>query len=233
MAKSRFTQKHERQAYKMREGGETWQAVAEKIGCSASHARKLVYAEENRRERKEREKARGDGRPTTYTPEMAARICELIAKGKTTRQISTMEGMPHEDTIYDWKRDYAEFSEQIARARVEQTHAWAEQIITIADDIQQDVLRDGDGNPILDGQGNVKYIKEQPQRTKLRIETRQWIMERVNRGDFGQRQQLDVRHEFADKDDAEILHELRTAAEAAGLEPQDLTALLSGAGMVQ
>lgn len=230
MPRKRITDADCKTAYDMREAGEQWKAIAEAIGCSVSAAQKSYRTHEARLEEKQYRKP--EGRPTKYSQDMADRVCDLISKGKTIEQVGAMDDMPSRETIYDWKRDYADFSDSIARARVEQTHAWAEQIITIADDIQQDVLRDGDGNPVYDSNGNPKIIKEQPRRSQLRIETRQWIMERVNRGDFGNRQQMDVHHHFADKDDAEILHELRTAAEAAGLSPDDVTALLSGEQVV-
>ncbi|WP_422028149.1 hypothetical protein [Roseovarius sp.] len=226
MPRKRITDADCKTAYDMREAGETWKAIAEAIGCAESKAKACYHKHEAKLDKEQY--AKNDGRPTKYSRDMSDRICDMLSRGKTIDQIAAMDDMPVQATIYDWKRDHAEFSEAIARARVDQTWAWAEQILTIADDIQQDVARNEDGTVRLNDKGQPVYIKEMPQRTKLRIETRQWIMERVNRGDFGNRQQMDVHHHFADKDDAEILHELRTAAEAAGLSPDDVTALLSG-----
>ena len=57
------------------------------------------------------------GRPTIYSSELAARICDLVAERVPVVDICAMDEMPGKDTLYRWKRENKEFSDQYARAR--------------------------------------------------------------------------------------------------------------------
>jgi len=57
------------------------------------------------------------GRPSKYTPELAAEICERLSKGEPLAQICRDEHMPGVQTVADWKLVHADFSVSIARAR--------------------------------------------------------------------------------------------------------------------
>lgn len=59
------------------------------------------------------------GRPTKYTPELAAEICDLIRDGKSEREVGAMENMPCTKTIWSWKEEHPEFLRQSVRAREE------------------------------------------------------------------------------------------------------------------
>lgn len=56
------------------------------------------------------------GRPTKYTPELAAKICDLIREGMSERLICSQKGMPSTVTIRTWKDSNPEFLLQSARA---------------------------------------------------------------------------------------------------------------------
>lgn len=73
------------------------------------------------------------GRPSTYTPVMAERICSLIAQGRSKRQIEAMEGMPNRETIDAWMLKHEAFASQYARACEVRTEAHAEEIVEISD----------------------------------------------------------------------------------------------------
>jgi hypothetical protein len=74
------------------------------------------------------------GRPSTYTPELAHRICERLADGETLRAICRDEGRPDERTVREWAVDDVEgFSPQYARARQIGYHSLFDQILEIAD----------------------------------------------------------------------------------------------------
>ena len=47
------------------------------------------------------------GRPTTYSPEIAAKICEMLAAGLSLRAICQEPQMPHESTVRQWAREAA------------------------------------------------------------------------------------------------------------------------------
>ena len=52
------------------------------------------------------------GRPTLYTEELASRICDLVAERVPVVEICAMDDMPSKDTLYRWKRQNKEFSDQ-------------------------------------------------------------------------------------------------------------------------
>ena len=68
------------------------------------------------------------GRPTVYSPEMAARICEGLSEGKSLRTVCREEGMPSLSSVFLWIGKYPEFSEQYARAKSECADALVEDI---------------------------------------------------------------------------------------------------------
>ena len=57
------------------------------------------------------------GRHSTYTEEIADEICRRLANGEFLRVICREEGMPHWNTVHDWKQANPEFAGRIAHAR--------------------------------------------------------------------------------------------------------------------
>jgi hypothetical protein len=58
------------------------------------------------------------GRPSIFSPELAALLCERLAGGETLRAICRDEGMPDERTVRRWALDDVEgFSGPYAKAR--------------------------------------------------------------------------------------------------------------------
>lgn len=71
------------------------------------------------------------GRPTTYTPEIAAIICDALEDGQTLLDICQRDDMPARRTIYKWLLVQPAFVRMYARAREQQAHAlWDEAIQT-------------------------------------------------------------------------------------------------------
>lgn len=60
--------------------------------------------------------ARGRGRPTVYTQDLADAICNAIATGTSLRGAASAAGM-HHSTVMCWARDRPDFANQYARAR--------------------------------------------------------------------------------------------------------------------
>jgi hypothetical protein len=107
------------------------------------------------------------GRPSSYDPVVAEKICELLSEGTPLREICRMEGMPAWRNIYFWMSRDTDLSAHIARAREVGYDAIAEECLNIADDASNDWMeRTGDKGAgwMLNG--------EHVQRSKLRIETR-------------------------------------------------------------
>jgi hypothetical protein len=96
------------------------------------------------------------GRPSTFTAELAARICERLAAGATLRAICPDDAMPDERTVRRWALDNVKgFSEQYARAREIGYHGLADELLEIAD---------SDGEPVRD---------------RLRVDTRKWLLSKA------------------------------------------------------
>lgn len=160
------------------------------------------------------------GRPTKFTEELAAEICMRLRMGETLVDICKDKHMPARQRVYDWQEQYPAFRDAYARAREEQMHAWADEIITLADDAKSDwkiVLDTKEGDV---AQFDATHVR----RAELQIRTRQWLMERIVPALYGARQVLDVHHRYEEMDDAELLAELRQAIQEAGIEPSELVA---------
>lgn len=87
----------------------------------------------------------------TYSPDTKDKVCQLIAEGKSLREIAAEKGMPHQATVCLWAVTDEAFYEQYARAREIQAELRADELVEIAD-----------------GEGDV-------QRDRLRIDTRKWV----------------------------------------------------------
>lgn len=86
------------------------------------------------------------GRPTKFTPELGAAICELIMDGRSLPEICALEGMPSRRTVTRWIADDPTFGSECVRAREEQADYLdyrIQQVIDKAEDgyIAPDVAR--------------------------------------------------------------------------------------------
>lgn len=105
------------------------------------------------------------GRPSTFTDEAAAEICERISQGETLAQICRDAHMPAVRTVSDWAANNTTFSADFARAREDGFDAIASQALDIADDGSRDYKpSDEDGGVIVD--------HDHISRSKLRVDTR-------------------------------------------------------------
>jgi hypothetical protein len=73
------------------------------------------------------------GRPSKYTPELVAEICQRISTGEPLRQICRDEHMPHWTQVYEWLSRDDSLSLRVARAREAGYDAMAEEALEIAD----------------------------------------------------------------------------------------------------
>ena len=97
------------------------------------------------------------GRPSMYTPEIAAEICRRMEAGESLRSICRSKDMPDEATVRLWARENREgFYPQYARAMETRMEGLADEILEIADD------KSGD-----------------PARDRLRLESRKWLMSKI------------------------------------------------------
>lgn len=124
--------------------------------------------------------------PIDYSPELATTICEQIALGKSMRTVCKADDMPSMSAVFRWLRDYDDFKEQYARACEERTEAMAEDIIDIADEASRDFIETEDGRQIPNN--------EAIQRSKLRVDTRKWLMAKMKPKKYGDKLEVDNTH---------------------------------------
>lgn len=74
------------------------------------------------------------GRPSSYTTEIAEKICEELATGRHLHIICKDDAWaPSERTVHRWLNEREDFRQLYARAREEQQEIFAAQVIEIAD----------------------------------------------------------------------------------------------------
>ena len=110
---------------------------------------------------------KGTGRTTTYTPATAELICARLADGETLTEICRTPGMPHRQTVHQWRMRIPAFNDLYARAREIGMESMSDDVLTIADDDTGDLLADGSPNS-----ANV-------QRSRLMVDTRKFLMSKL------------------------------------------------------
>lgn len=108
------------------------------------------------------------GRPSSYTPEIGARICEEIAQGAALYRLCQQPDMPSERAVYQWLEANPDFTQEYARARERQQDRCVDEIIEIAD------------------------IEEDPQRARVRIDARKWRASKLAPKKYGDK--VDLSH---------------------------------------
>lgn len=119
-----------------------------------------------------------NGRPSKYTDKLADKICQMIAQGQSVRSICAKKDMISMQTFFRWLRENDKFREQYARACEERSYMHAEDIIEIADNASNDYMEK------LEGDGYI-FNSENVQRSRLRIDTRKWLMSKLNPKVYG------------------------------------------------
>lgn len=137
------------------------------------------------------------GRPSSFTPEIAAEICARIAEGRSLRSICTDEDMPPARTVFDWLASRPEFSQQYARAREAQADALAEECLDIADDGTNDWMERQSESEKGAGVNNGWVLNgEHVQRSRLRIDARKWYASKLAPKKYGDK--IELEHEVGD-----------------------------------
>lgn len=117
------------------------------------------------------------GRPTTYTTELADKICDRIARGESVLRICKDPEMPAQSTVYLWllNENNKEFSEKYAQARNSQAEVLFDELLDIADDGTNDYV----SKLNEDGTETEMYNAEHVNRSRLRVDTRKWYLSKV------------------------------------------------------
>ena len=124
------------------------------------------------------------GRPSKYTPELAAEICERLSDGEPLRQICRDNHMPAWTAIYAWAAIDKQLSERIAQAREQGYDAIAEDLLAIADTPLMGETETSSAN------GLTITRQDMLGHRKLQIETRLKLLAKWNPKKYGDRQIL-------------------------------------------
>lgn len=128
------------------------------------------------------------GRPSLYTEEIAAEICQRIGEGETLNQICRDAHMPSRPTVVTWVLEDREgFSNRYARARDLQLEHWADEVIDVADDATNDFMEKKNGE---DKESSWSLNGEHVQRSRLRIDSRKWLLSKLKPQQYGEKLEL-------------------------------------------
>lgn len=123
---------------------------------------------------------------STYTPELAEIICYEVAEGKTLSDVCRQPGWPGYSTIANWRRKHPEFDDAIKMAMEIRANAMADEILHIADDSSEDWVESND--PRRPGR---VLNKEAVLRSRVKIDTRKWLMGRLYPKKWGEKIEID------------------------------------------
>jgi hypothetical protein len=102
-------------------------------GCDAWVKAMATKATSKKRATAQKKQPKKIGRPSKYTPELVAEICERLSKGEPLAVICRSEGMPTDRTVRDWVVKNQDVSSAIAHARESGEDWLAAECLNIAD----------------------------------------------------------------------------------------------------
>jgi hypothetical protein len=112
------------------------------------------------------------GRPTIYAKALAAEICKRLAITGNLRVVCRADDMPSEMCVRTWALDDRDgFFSQYARARELGYLSMADELTEISDDDSGDVKIDGEGNERMD----TEFVG----RSRLKLDTRKWLLSKA------------------------------------------------------
>ncbi len=110
------------------------------------------------------------GRPSLYSDELAAEICQRIAEGETLVAICKDKLMPCYRTVLNWRAKKEDFFRLYVLARVDSADRMGDRIVELVDQVQSGELDAHAGRACIDG---LKWLmaKLHPERYGDRIAT--------------------------------------------------------------
>lgn len=115
-----------------------------------------------------------------YTKELGEEICQRIANGASGVQVCRDLEMPDWPTIARWRRTKQDFSKSYDDACKLRAEYWGDEIIDIADDATNDFMDAQRGKQLYRA-----FDREHFERSRLRMQGRQWVVARLLRDLYG------------------------------------------------
>ena len=104
-------------------------------------------------------------------------IIKQISEGKSLRAVLRQSDMPDSKTFYKWIDDEKDKSLQYVRACNERSDGIFDDLLTIADATEDDIIMSEDGKLVT----NHNVI----QRDRLRVDARKWALSKMNPKKYG------------------------------------------------
>lgn len=172
-----------------------------------------------------------------FTAPLGKALCKMLASGMTLNEVCRRPLMPPESTVRSWAIDPAHpFSAKYVRAREIGYAKMADQIIDIADHSVNDYMR----RVTKDGGVETLINREVLERTRLRIETRKWLLSKALPKMFGDKVAVDHSGTIATPDRpqptgsdhlADLTKRYATKTPAGSLPPSGPAKAKSSAGL--
>ena len=127
-------------------------------------------------------------RPRVYSKDLADAICDRMASGETPTEVCRDLTMPKWAVLSRWRRQNDDFDKRFRIAWESCCEHMVCDIATIADDATNDYV------DRLTRKGPVRvFDREHFERSRLRVQSRQWMAQKVLRAVYGERAEVDVR----------------------------------------
>lgn len=110
-------------------------------------------------------------------------VCKEIESGRALRNVLKDESMPSTSTFYQWLENNTDKAKQYARATEVRAEVIFDDILSIADQNENDTTVNADGIEVV----NNDVI----QRSRLRIDARKWVLSKLNPKKFGDKIQTE------------------------------------------
>jgi len=129
------------------------------------------------------------GRPTKYTDKVSKEICRRIANGESLNRICFSDHLPTKTTVFNWLDDerYEKFLDKYTHARVLQSDTFMDQCVDIADDTANDTIT----SVGKDGEEYEKVNHEHINRSRLKIDTRIKVAEKMAPRKYSPQQRME------------------------------------------
>lgn len=139
------------------------------------------------------------GRPEDYTPEIAEKICEMLATHDMglSDLCKTYDYLPHESTIRRWMYRNPEFRASYAQARIAQVDLLAEKSL--------DISRNNSMDTTINSNGDTVALSVTVARHKLEIDTRRWLASKLMPKLYGNEIELANEKEKNARQEAELI----------------------------
>ena len=119
------------------------------------------------------------GRPSDYSEDVINEICLRLSFGEGLVKICKDDHLPARQTVISWLFKHKEFADRYAQAREAQADYLLEELLDIADNTE--------GDTYTDAKGNVRIDHENINRSRLRVDTRKWVITKLAPKKYGDR----------------------------------------------